>query len=454
MLQMPRLVSLILMATVIVVLGLTFYQVVAPFLMPLFLAGVLAVLCQPIFARCLGWTGQRTAAAAGLTTLIILGMILIPMTLGTVSAARQLYRIAQPALHDPDWREAVRDIRNNATVQNLVHRYNELTGEQVQFDDIQQEVDAKLSEVSETLARKTLGFAGSTISLLGWTVAVLIGGMTFVIALYYFLADGPALIEASINLIPVHRDYQRQLITQFDQAVRAVISATFAAAIGQGLAAGIGMYVAGFHHFFLVTILATLTALVPLLGTWLVWAPYALWLGFHEGHWIAAGCLALYGTVFIGLLDNAIRTYVLNSNVKLHPLLAFVSVLGGLQALGLWGVFIGPIVASCLHALVKIFNTELVAFSHERQVPGSGHGSGKPGVDPEASTMVMAGSDLDRLAVSKTPRPGATTIPVSRSGPTAVVPASAAAPSTSPPAGEAARLNVGKPPAPLPATKD
>ena len=66
------------------------------------------------------------------------------------------------------------------------------------------------------------------------------------------------------------------------------------------------------------------------------------------------------------MLDNVVRTYVLNSNTKLHPLLAFISVLGGLQTMGLWGMFVGPIVASCLHALVKIFNHELTVLSEEK----------------------------------------------------------------------------------------
>jgi hypothetical protein len=66
-------------------------------------------------------------------------------------------------------------------------------------------------------------------------------------------------------------------------------------------------------------------------------------------------------------MDNVIRTYVLSNDTKLHPLLAFVSVLGGLHVMGLWGVFIGPTVACCLHALIKIFNTELQDFSRVRQ---------------------------------------------------------------------------------------
>ena len=105
--------------------------------------------------------------------------------------------------------------------------------------------------------------------------------------------------------------------------------------------------------------------MVPLLGSWLIWLPCAVWL-MYQGDWGSAIFLILIGTLVVGTMDNIIRTYVLQSDAKLHPLLAFVSVLGGLQVMGLWGVFIGPIVASCLHALIQIFNTELKAFSQEK----------------------------------------------------------------------------------------
>jgi predicted PurR-regulated permease PerM len=389
MAQMARLVSLLLMGTVIVLLALTFYQVVAPFLLPLFLAGVLAVLCQPLFRRCLKWTKNRTAIAAGLTTAIVLTIILVPATLGTVAAANQLYTLAQKKLSaanlrkGSEWADLARAIQDSTLVEGAISHYEEWTGEEINRDELQHEMQTRLREGSLVLARKTLGYAGSTLSLLGSVVSVLIGGLTFVIAFYYFLADGPALIEATEKLIPVHRDYVRHLLVQFDQAVRAVVSATFAAALGQGIATGIGMQVAGFGHFFIVTILATLTALVPVLGTWLIWGPYVVWLAYHE-YWWTAAMLALYGSVFVGLLDNVIRAYVLHSNVKLHPLLAFVSVLGGIQVMGLWGIFIGPIVASCLHALLKIFNTELVAFSEEKQ--GRTAPAADPPTQPASST--------------------------------------------------------------------
>lgn len=374
--QMPRLVSLVLLATIIVVVGLTFYRVVAPFLMPLFLAGILALLCRPLYRRLVAAMPKRPSLAAGLATVLVLSIILVPLSLGTISAARQLYKLARTATTKTDWSKVAAKLRDNATVQFAVHHYNEWASDPVNLDELEQEVESGLRSSSETLAKKTLGFAGSTLSFLGSVVSAIVSTLTFVIALYYFFADGPRLIVAIERLVPVHRDYQRQLLAQFDRAVRGVVLATFAAALAQGLATAVGMLVAGYQHFFLVLILATLTALVPLLGTWLVWGPYVLWLGVHDGNWMAASLLAIWGIVFIGVLDNFIRAWVLHSNVKLHPLLAFVSVLGGIEVMGLWGVFIGPIVASCLYALVRIFNTELVAFSQQSPV-GDSDGPGR-----------------------------------------------------------------------------
>jgi predicted PurR-regulated permease PerM len=150
--------------------------------------------------------------------------------------------------------------------------------------------------------------------------------------------------------------------------VRAVVLATFLAAFAQGLATALALQVVGMGHFFIFLIAAAISALVPLAGTWMVWGPCAAWLAF-QGHWTAAIGLALFGIVVVGLLDNVIRTYVLNSDAQLHPLLAFVSVLGALQVMGLWGIFFGPIIASCLYALVQIFLTELESFSATQPKP-------------------------------------------------------------------------------------
>ena len=160
------------------------------------------------------------------------------------------------------------------------------------------------------------------------------------------------------------------------------------------------LWALGFGHFFLFTIVATFSALIPLAGTWLVWLPCAVYLAY-QGSWIWALLLAVYGFGLVGTLDNIIRAYVLHSDAKLHPLLAFVSVLGGLQVMGLWGVFIAPVVASCLYALIRIFNEELVDISRlqrERPPANFPDGESKP---QEATGNKTAENKADTSADKK-----------------------------------------------------
>lgn len=364
---MARLVSLTILTVLIVFLGITFFHVIAPFLLPLFLAGVTAILCQPLFRYYVDRTGNRARLAAGLTTASVLFILLTPLLVGTILASLQLYELALDTLGGTDLKTAGTTLQSE-----LIDRIRPLLPQDVETEQIRQNVQRLL----QSLAERSFGLAGTTLnrtlSLLAGLVSLLVGLFMFVIALYYFLADGPALLSATEGLIPVHLGYQRELRSRFEEVVRAVVMATFLSAIAQGLATALALYAVGWYvdsellrHFFIISVVAMLAALIPVSGSWLVWGPCAIWC-LLNGYWATAILLTLFGAAVIGTMDNLIRTYVLQSDARLHPLLAFISVLGGLQVLGLWGVFIGPIVASCLHALVKIFNVELKELSKEK----------------------------------------------------------------------------------------
>jgi predicted PurR-regulated permease PerM len=102
----PRLVSLAVLLTLIVLVGSAFYQVVVPFLLPLFLAAVLAVVSQPLQRYFLKKSGGRAAWAAGLTTLALMAMLVVPLAVGTFIAAVQLRDVADQSL-GRDWRDGL-----------------------------------------------------------------------------------------------------------------------------------------------------------------------------------------------------------------------------------------------------------------------------------------------------------------------------------------------------------
>ncbi|MDB5388478.1 MAG: putative inner rane protein, partial [Planctomycetaceae bacterium] len=247
---------------------------------------------------------------------------------------------------------------------------------------ITRNIQDNLPNVLRTVAERTLGFAASTFGMVGTLIGISITVGMFVTALYFFLADGPVLLEAAQDLLPLPREHQDRLLDQFVRVTRAVVVGTFASALAQGLSTGVGLYFVGIDNVILLTILATLVAIVPMTGTWFVWIPCAAWIALtRESPTTTVAIFAAYNLLIVGSLDNLIRAYVLNSDVKLHPLLAFISVLGGLQWIGLWGVFVGPVIASCLHALVEIFNKELLAYGHQSQAHLSA-------VNPAAVTVV------------------------------------------------------------------
>ena len=435
---MARLVSLVILATLIVFLGITFFQVIAPFLLPLFLAAIVTVLCQPIFRYFLRRTKNRVRLAAALTTCSVLAMFVVPPLVGISIGSIRLYTLTNRALDSGELDRAVDRVRAWLDKEALFTRVQpylpvdsgitdkeeQLAKQREWFDEQFVELQANARQQLKALAQKVLGLAdeavGITVGLLSSAVSALVAFLMFVIALYYFLADGPVLLSAAEGLIPVHAGYQRELLKQFDKVVRAVVLATFLAAIGQGLATAVALYLTGWYvgssfmcHFFIFLIISTIASLIPLAGTWLIWGPCAIWL-FFNGDPLAASFLVVFGSIGIGTLDNVIRAYVLHTDAKLHPLLAFVSVLGGLQVMGLWGVFIGPIVACCLHALIQIFNTELKEFSKER------HGQFAKQADTQTVEHKQGAKD-DRNAAERTESADAKTgeAPAKASDPTA-----------------------------------
>ena len=188
---------------------------------------------------------------------------------------------------------------------------------------------------------------------------LLIGLAIMVLGMFYFLKDGPGMIRDFMRLSPLDDKYEQELLSEFDSVSRAVVLATLLSAFAQGLLAGLGYWVAGFESVFLLTMLTMVIAMVPVVGAAAVWVPASLWLVVVEGRPVAGTVLAIYGATVVSMIDNLIKPFVLHGQSNLHPLLALLSVLGGVQALGPIGIIVGPMVVSFLQALLNMLHIEL-----------------------------------------------------------------------------------------------
>lgn len=360
---MNRFVSLSVLLALIVLLGSMLFQVIAPFILPLFLAAVLAVICQPLHNFFLRKTGHRMALSAALSTATLVAMLVVPTVIGTLVCALQLYSLGQQHL-DGDWHKGL-DLLWNRCLTPAIEQVKQIFPAEIseeQAGNLRQQFSDSLQSLAGMIATRTFQIASSTV---GTFVSLTVAAGMFITALYYFLADGPSLIKTSEEIIPLPVDHQRRLRERFATVVRAVVTATFLAAFFQGFATAIAIQFCGIGYFWIFLAIATFTSLIPLVGAWIVWGPCAVWLAL-QGHWTAATLLALWGAGGVSMIDNVVKMYVLKNDAGLHPLLSFISVIGALQVMGLWGIFIGPIVASCLFAMIQIFNEELKELAKER----------------------------------------------------------------------------------------
>ena len=212
------------------------------------------------------------------------------------------------------------------------------------------------------LDQKLLSLGASTLAI---ALQLLFGLAIMLIGIYFFLIDGPRMLENVMRLSPLADSYERELVVEFGKVSRAVVLATLLSAIAQGLLAGIGYWFAGLESAFLLTLLTVLLAMVPFVGAAAVWLPASLYLMLGTDHVLAGALLAAYGAIPVSLADNIIKPMVLKNHSQLHPLFALLSVLGGVQALGPIGILIGPMVVAFLQTLLNMLHREIGALEKE-----------------------------------------------------------------------------------------
>lgn len=213
-----------------------------------------------------------------------------------------------------------------------------------------------LSRARQSLQPRFVTFTSVTGSFL---VETLLSLVVLVIAVYFFLHDGAAMIKTLMRLSPLDDRYEERLLLEFERTSRAVVLATVASAIGQGVLASIAFYFLGFESVIFLLLITSMMSLIPFLGAAAVWVPCAIYLATVDQRWGAAIFLAIYGATVVSSIDNFIKMYVLHGRSTLHPLFALLSVLGGVNVFGPIGILVGPMVVVFLQTLLEILSHEL-----------------------------------------------------------------------------------------------
>ena len=313
-----------------------------PFLKPLALAAVFAVVLQGLYRRIRSALGDWPSIAALLTVLVSVIGILLPLSLVGVlvgNEARDLYLSLEA------------NGGQNIAANLLAHADASLGPVIPGFSSFIENASTDLDHYAKDGLQTLAAHAGDLFSSVS---RLLLSLFIFFIAFYYLLRDGARVRRLLIELSPLSNTEDEGVLNRLEESINSVIKGNLSVALIQGVLTTIGFSLFGVPNAVLWGTVAALAALIPGIGTSLVLVPAVLYL-FFVGTLVQAIGLLAWGTLAVGLIDNLLGPKLVGSGMKLHPLLVLLSVLGGLIYFGPIGIFLGPLSLSLLIALLSIY---------------------------------------------------------------------------------------------------
>lgn len=316
------------------------YRLILPFLPALVWALTLAILFTPIH-RWLESKLKRASLAAALSVLLVGLIVAVPATfLGQrliVESARGA-DIVRMKVETGEWRRAIEAQPRLAPLAGWIEQQVDLPG-------TVKSVTTWLTTTAGSLVK------GSLIQVIGFC-------LTFYL-LFYFLRDRPAALRSLRFLSPLSEAEMDRLFGRVEDTVYATVYGTLAVSVVQGLLGGLMFWWLGLSAPLLWGMVMAVLAVVPVLGAFVIWVPAACFLAL-EGSWGKALILTLWGGVVVGGIDNLLLPILVGNRLKLHTILAFLSVVGGLMVFGPSGLILGPVVLTITTVLLEFWRQRAV----------------------------------------------------------------------------------------------
>lgn len=327
---MPR-IGTIVVGAVVLAGAILCLLIASPFDGALTWAMTLAVLFAPLQAR-LERLLRHDAAAAALTVLIAVAVVAVPSVLvidrlvrGAIAGAAFLQaRIADGTLQPPP------------LLRSAEHIFN---------------LPSLTSQAAGWLSR-------SGASVLRGSIAQLIEVVLTFYFLFYFLRDRHVALAAIRDLMPLDVAETDLLFRRIVDTIYATIYGTLMVAALQGALAGFMFWALGIAAPLFWGVVMALLSVVPVLGTFVIWIPEAIFLAL-EGHEVKAAILALWGSLVVGEIDNIVRPILVGNRLRLHTVPVFIAIIGGLILFGMPGFILGPLIVTTTLALFAALRRRL-----------------------------------------------------------------------------------------------
>lgn len=319
------------------------YFVFKPFLMPILLAAILAVILQRPYEFFVKITSGHKKISAFIIS--ILGMVIfsgiflfvVGLILNEIS---NLYHSLGAQQYPKYLDNVINNVNSNGFLRSIGFD-NVVNTETIRnaFSQLGQNAFAILQKTYQGIA-----------SLVFFTIIMFF-------TLYYFLIGGKDLVKSIMYLSPLRDEHEKILIKKFISISRATIKGTLVVGIVQGTIGAVLFAAVGIPSAVVWGLVMMFFSLLPMLGTGLVWLPAAIIMFALGNVWQGVTILIVGGGV-ISIIDNFLRPKLVGKDTQMHPLIVFFATIGGISLLGFLGFIVGPIIVALFLALWEIYGVE------------------------------------------------------------------------------------------------
>ncbi len=331
----------------VIFISALFLSMIRSFLMAIFLAGIFAALAYPMYRRFIKWFGGRRAPASGVTILIILFVILLPLAglFGIVTS-----QAIKVGVSVKPWIE-----KQIAEPDAMVDRLSRLPF----ADNVMQHREVILTRAGEAVGSVSSFFINHLSSFTFGTISFVFMLFVLLYTMFFLLMDGDRLLLKILYYLPLEDHDEQRILEKFTSVSRATLKGTAVIGILQGGLSGIAFVVVGIPSAIFWGTIMTVLSIIPGIGTALIWIPAALILAVSGQVYRAIG-LAVFCAIVVGSLDNILRPALVGKDTKMHELMIFFGTMGGIFMFGVPGIIIGPIIAALFITIWDIYG---LAFS-------------------------------------------------------------------------------------------
>jgi predicted PurR-regulated permease PerM len=176
----------------------------------------------------------------------------------------------------------------------------------------------------------------------------------FLFTFYFATKDASKLGKYISSLSPFSESTEKKFLQEFRGITNAIVFGQVLIGVTQGLALGAGLFFLGVPNATVLTVAASLISIIPVLGSWLVWLPTAIYL-LIAGETFAGIFLLLYGALFVSSIDNLMRPYILSKRSNLPIALSLIGTIGGLLFFGIAGLILGPLIIAYTLIIIEFY---------------------------------------------------------------------------------------------------